>query len=304
MIAAYPARMLRQSHLIRVLRALATPRVASGALLVAIAVQLSITSRDLLAARSAPVPLGRLVKKTPVHSSADIRSIAAAHLFGLEQGPVDTQVADAPQTSAPLSLTGVVAAGSSGAGAAIVGPAAGATRFVSVGKEVAPGITLQAVYADRVVLSRGGQLESLALPHGPGGMLIGMAPMSGERQSPAEADDSAAQDSGTSAEQISSKIATATAGLSQVLTARGAFEPQGNGYRGVIVQPGPDAELFAQLGFHPGDLITHINGLALDDPSLLTALKSGATVRVGVRRDGGTEVIAVNTASLRGYTHN
>ncbi len=82
-----------------------------------------------------------------------------------------------------------------------------------------------------------------------------------------------------------------------MLTASGVFE--GAAYRGVRVQPGTDPELFAQLGFRPGDLIMNINGAAVLDPSMLSQLKSGGTVRVAVRRLSGTEILAIDTATFR-----
>ncbi len=236
------------------------------------------------------------------NSEIDVSRITASHLFGLDQTPVESRAAIAPESSLALILTGVVATdGEPGSGAAMMGPKGGATRFVQAGKEVAAGITLQSVYADHVVLSRAGVLESLAFPQWKSASLLASA-------RPGNAPSSDLQGSGhraeTANEQIEQKIASATTGLSQVLTARGLFEGGEGSYRGVIIQPGTDAELFAQLGFHPGDMITHINGIALNDPAMLGLLKSGGTVRVGVRRPGGTEVISVDTSSLRDYAQN
>jgi type II secretory pathway component PulC len=68
----------------------------------------------------------------------------------------------------------------------------------------------------------------------------------------------------------------------------------------VRLQPGTDPELFTQLGFHPGDMILNINGAAVTDPSMLSMLRSGRTVRVAVRRLTGTQTLSINTAALGG----
>ncbi len=274
--------------------------------MVAIAIQLTVVGEDFLAAWPRAQPAARLVSVARVPSAVDLGQIVAAHLFGVGRPPVDTSGADAPATSVALTLTGLISGDTPADGNAIVGPKGEATRLVRVGQEVAPGVTLQGVYTDHVVLNRAGSLESLALPHGPSGVLLAAARTHIDGQSaPAEAD-SGEEGDGPNAEQLSKRIEAATAGLSQVLSAHGAFEGAedgGGAYRGVIVQPGGDTELFSQLGFHPGDMITHINGIALDDPSMLSMLKSGGVVRVGVRRSSGAEEISVNTTALRAVTN-
>lgn len=289
--------------LARVARRLVSSRAAGGALSIAIAIQLSLIARDLLAARSPTGGADQPIALAHAPRGIDAHRIIAAHLFGFDPPAPSARVADALQTGVGLHLTGVVASDDPSEGAAMVGPKEGETRLVRVGKDIAPGITLEGVYANHVVVSRAGTLESLALPHEPNAVLLADAqPREGGVQSAVDPSESGEESAGSSNEQMSQKIAAATAGLSQVLTARGVFEGEDGGYRGVMLQPGSDGKLFSQLGFHPGDMITHINGMALNDPAMLSLLKSGSTVRVGVRRSGGTEEISVNTAALQGYT--
>jgi general secretion pathway protein C len=304
MIATYAARMSLPDSAAaprRLLTKLAAPRVVTGVLLAALGTQLYIASRDLLLALAPSEPAGRVGRAELARPGIDVSRITAAHLFGLDPTPATARAGTA-LASVPLTLGGVVAmAGKPESGAAMLGPKEGATRFVLAGGEVVPGVTLQSVYPDHVVLSRAGALESLGFPRPQRASLVAAT-------EPGNVSSAAPQDAGTGGgspnEQIANKIASATSGLSQVLTARGLFEGGDGGYRGVIVQPGADAELFAHLGFHPGDMITHINGVALNDPAMLALLKSGATIRVGVRRPGGTEVISVDTSSLAGYSQN
>ncbi len=299
-------RLSDQLFLPRLVRTIVAPRVASGALLIAIAMQLSVTTQELLAAHWSPAPKPRVVAPARSAASLDSHRIVAAHLFGGEQGA--PPAATPAETAVALSLRGVIATvGVPERGSAIAGPEGGATRMIRVGGDIIPGITLRGVYPDHIVLSRDGALEALALPHGPGDSLFAaqlrhpgasVTTLDDTEQAAADVDDY----SGPTAEQVSQKLVAATAGLSQVLTATGAFE--GVAYKGVRVQPGSDPELFAQLGFHPGDLILDINGMALNDPAMLAMLKSGRTVRVGVRRISGTEILSIDTAALRGSMQN
>src|SRR5690606_13174393 len=59
------------------------------------------------------------------------------------------------------------------------------------------------------------------------------------------------------------------------------------GYR---VRPGRDPQQFQQFGFRPDDIITGINGVALDDPQraleLYNLLRSATEASFNVRRGG------------------
>ena len=73
--------------------------------------------------------------------------------------------ANAPATSMPLVLTGIIAGNDPQNGLAIIGPTAQAAKVYAVGDTISGGPKLHSVYSDRVVIDRDGQLESLALPH-------------------------------------------------------------------------------------------------------------------------------------------
>jgi len=64
------------------------------------------------------------------------------------------------------------------------------------------------------------------------------------------------------------------------------------GYR---LTPKQDLEIFQQLGFQPGDIITEANGIALDKPEAgIRALRKLATARelnITVQRNGTTQNI-------------
>jgi general secretion pathway protein C len=77
--------------------------------------------------------------------------------------------------------------------------------------------------------------------------------------------------------------------LSQMLRIQPVFS---NGaQKGYRVYPGRDRAQFARLGLQPGDLITSINGMSLNDAGasndILGLLSSSTSVVVGIERNGG-----------------
>src|SRR5262249_22070497 len=95
----------------------------------------------------------------------NVAVIANAHLFGAHAAPVSADPANAPQTDMRLGLTGVIAGEDPSTRVAIPGESASSAKVYGTGDTVPGGAKLHAVYADRVILDRNGQLESLPLPH-------------------------------------------------------------------------------------------------------------------------------------------
>jgi hypothetical protein len=123
------------------------PRIATSVLLACLAIEAGvIVTRNLgqtAATPSAPAPA---VAAQP-RRSVDLRSIVDAHLFG--QAAVAST--DAPPTSIPLVLAGVLALQDPNQGMAILGPTAAQAKLYAVGSAVPGGARLRAVYRDRVL---------------------------------------------------------------------------------------------------------------------------------------------------------
>ncbi len=94
-------------------------------------------------------------------SIVDLPSILRSNLFGQAAAPGG---ADAPLTSMALVLSGTIADVDEKRGFAILGPSATAMKVYSVGDTLPGGARLHAVLVDRVLLDRGGTIESLLLP--------------------------------------------------------------------------------------------------------------------------------------------
>ena len=72
--------------------------------------------------------------------------------------------------------------------------------------------------------------------------------------------------------------------------------------RGYRIYPGRNRQQFARLGLMPGDLVTSINGAALDDPArgmeILQSMNSATDVTVTIERNGQTSQISINNAQV------
>ncbi len=92
--------------------------------------------------------------------AANIEQITAADLFG----HAASQNANLPQTDLQVTLRAVFAATDPNMASAVIETGDGSAQMVKIGGAVGSSATLQAVYPNRVVLSRNGVLETLYFP--------------------------------------------------------------------------------------------------------------------------------------------
>jgi len=274
------------------LSARSLPLWASAGLVVLLAWQAVQLTWTALGARPATAPPGAAAPSgppaSPPSAPVDVERIVAAHLFGVAGAPAsaDEDPNSVAATRLSLVLAGTVAHADPKLGYAILGESAASARVYAVGKTVAGGAKLHAVYPDRVILERGGKLESLLLPKqftggGMGAAAVpapGQDPMLGQRLQ-----ELAAQNPGAITEII----------RPQPVFANG----QQRGYR---VYPGRNRQQFSRLGLMPGDLVTAINGTPLDDPArgmeILQSMNSATQVTVTVERNGQSTQVSINNA--------
>jgi general secretion pathway protein C len=261
------------------------PRVATWILGAALGIQAALIVLDL--AGSGKHTTGAAASHAGVHAhNLDLATITNAHLFGT--APVPQQdAANAPQTSMPLVLTGIIAGNDPQNGLAILGQTAQSAKVFAVGDNVPGGAKLHSVYTDRVVIDRNGQLESLALPH----------TASSTAPPPTTA---ALQGENPSFERMRRMITEQPGLLADVMRPQPVMEHgKMNGFR---VYPGRDRQAFARLGLRPGDQVTAINGTPLDDrdrgEQILRTLSSSSEARVTVIRGGQTQDLTLNIAQV------
>lgn len=226
----------------------------------------------------------------------DVQSIANAHIFGVATAasappPPAEAHEDVEETRLSLFLKGTIAMNDPRQSIAIIADTAKEEKVYTLRDTVAPGTTLHAVYADRVILNRGGALEALKLPQE---FPRSAAPV--RRSAPAA---TRAADSNPSIRDVVSENVTQ---LADVIRPTPYFVGgQQQGYR---VYPGRDRKKFAELGLRPGDLIKDIDGASLTDPQqameIFQNLGSADQVSVTVERNGQPQVIVLTTSQLSG----
>lgn len=270
-------------------------RLVIGLLLVWLLFSLARLVWGLLPAEEAKLSEVDIINPAPrteVQASAlpvDIEQMRAWHLFG-EAGALDEAVVAATaeptavdaregiekgarETRLQLRLRGVVASTEQGLGHAIIEyQNKQAVYAVEDELPVGANVTLAKVMPQQVVIDNNGTYELLPLyaesaldkqfrsrtqaptsrPAAPRGAATGA-----DRR-----DDTRASDLARSYRERLYENPQSLAEVVSVNAVRSEGELQG--YR---IAPGRDAEQFRQLGFKPGDLVTSINGIALNDPA-------------------------------------
>jgi general secretion pathway protein C len=287
----------------------------AAALLIWIATQLVW----LLLQWNEPLPEALPQVATASRQNTPPPSLAKWHLFGnaapLEDGR--NLAADAPATQLQLTLLGVWAGKDPRRGRAIIADAAGVETSLSVGREVAPGVILDQVLKDRVVLSRGGSSEVLMLareriapaaastgstgagskpgytanagvltPSGPMGVTLPEGAISAPHL-PMQ---------GIDMEAVRKQLGADPRDLAQSMTATPVME---NGkFVGVRLFSSKYPGALAKLGLQGDDVVTSVNGVDVSDPariaSVVANLQNARSLNVAVRRDGKTQNLSVD----------
>src|SRR5262245_10728088 len=267
------------------------PQIVTFVLALALAAQLAligvgITSRSR---QTAPPP----VANTPPVPQLDIGGLVNAHLFGnaVVQN-TNTDGANAPPSSMPLVLAGVLATDDPKEGMAIIGESAATAKVVPVGKPVPGGAMLHSVYAARAVIDRNGSLESVMLPRNTSGALSTMPPP--------PPPPSASQVNDAAVERMRRLVSDDPNMITQVMRPQPVFA--GGKMRGFRIYPGANRQAFTRLGLRAGDLVTAINGTPLDDKDraqeIFSTLSSSTDARISVTRNGRQQELVLNMAQI------
>jgi general secretion pathway protein C len=270
------------------------PRLVSLALAALIAVELARIAISLLSGGpvKSPQPVVTRVAPRQQHAGLDIQSVVSAHLFGVAApDPSSQDPANAPESTANLVLAGTIATQDPKRGVAIISDG-GPSKVYSVGDNIG-GATLHSVYLDRVILDRGGALETLLLPRllGPG--MRGPAVV---RRAGADPRTVAAVDNIRRLVQQDPNI------LDQVMRTVPSYDNAAGRLRGFRAYPGRNRQIFNKLGLKPGDLVTAINGTALDDPQrsqeVFNTIQTSDHVTVTLERGGQKQDVTLNIAQV------
>ena len=216
--------------------------------------------------------------------------IADLHLFGQagEVKPVVKEQVDdkAPETRLKLTLHGVFVEQDPNQGAAIIGKEGSKQDYYKVGGSIMNGVTLQAVFDDRVVLLRNGQSEILKFP---------------KTAKPAEVPQTLAnaKSSGSSSESLSSyRDIFKNEPLKIFEHVRFIPVRSGRTVKGYRVLPQKNRKLYNQLGIRPSDLVTAVNGVSLQNDKealqLIDQLKDANQLNLDIIRRGQQESLSIS----------
>ncbi len=272
----------------------------------------------------APVP-------APTNPPQATASIAGLHLFGEPSVQAVAVVTAPPEpvivpvTPLNLTLKGVVASESAVNARAIIADPGGKEDSYAINSQLPGEAVLKEIFPDHVVLLRNNQKETLGLvkdsqPSGVPDAFSANLPTAlptpedvsaeaefaefadvvppeedaGQPELPPETDPGA--DVGSALRNYRDALTTnpqSLAGLAQA-------EPvQEDGkFKGYRVQPGSDPALFSSLGLEPGDVVTAVNGIALDNPArafeIMQNLTTANEVQVVVNRNGQSRTLAAS----------
>lgn len=243
----------------------------------------------------APVP--GAVQGTAPARSVNAESLAQLHLFGHAEQAA-TQAVVAPTTDLALTLRGVWAFPESSKRASAIIEAQGEQNVFFVGERLPGGnATLKSVLPDRIILDRGGRLETLYLVQEGDASSISLVPVAAPASGKgAGREVNRSKDVGLQASlrELRQTAAKSPLSLMKLISGQPATDEHGQtlGFR---VAPGENGALFARAGLRKGDIVTAVNGVSLADPSQLPAvmqqLQGAQNLNIRVRR--GSEELAL-----------
>jgi general secretion pathway protein C len=267
------------------------PQAVTFILALALAAQLAFIVVGLSSrSRQTPPPPAA---SAPAAPPLDIGGLVNAHLFG-NAVVQNVDSANAPPSSMPLVLAGVLATEDPKQGMAIIGESAQTAKVVSVGQQVPGGAMLHSVYNDKAIIDRNGALESLLLPKRAAGSMAAMPPPVASMPGVAPVNNDAM------IERMRRLVNDDPGVIGQVVRPQPVFA---NGkMRGFRVYPGANRQAFARMGLRAGDLVTAINGTPLDDKDraqeIFSTLNSSTDARVTVTRNGRQQELVLNIAQV------
>lgn len=233
-------------------------------------------------------PIKVQVQQQRSSSNIPVRRLSDLNLFGSAAvTPADTR--NAPKTQLNVRLLGVTASNVPERSAAIIEKDRNQEVYVIGDQILVTRVTIEEIYADRVILNNNGALETLEL-EGIGELSEGLS-LTLENQQRAQADDDAPMSDQRLREVSDAQQAyreLRRSGESAALLDYVRISPamSGNGLQGYRLSPGKYPELFEQAGFKAGDIAVAINGQDLTDVS-------SAQVAIGELRNARQVIVTV-----------
>lgn len=268
----------------------------SAALVVLLAYSLANLTWALLPrseeAQAAPkVAPGTVVRR----EAPDYRTLASLHLFGEAKPEARTQQAaapiDAPETTLNVTLRGILFNPNPEHARAIIAVPGEKDKDFAVGEELPGGARIDQIYADRVMLLRNGRYETLRLPE----QRLDVGETGPRTQAaPAQNLPSAG---GSVLSEYRRQVIESPQDIAQYIQIA-PVNRGGGGIGGFRVTPGADPRMFELSGLQPGDIVTSVNGIELDQMDkgfeALETLAAADEITLEVQRGGQRQTIQLN----------
>lgn len=231
-------------------------------------------------------------------------------LFGDAAAPAVQGGEQAPDTSLALQLLGIFSTGDDRLAGAVIAERGKEGDLFRIGTAVPGGATLEKVEADRVLLRRRGQLETLRFDAAPAegagaqanavaelpkegldisGGFRGLRDRLMQQADPGGGADAAAGNRAT----VENLMADLKGNPDKVLGDLGLKAAGGGGY---AVGEGPSSDAMRSIGLRPGDVVLSVNGKPLghiqNDARMIDEVKASGEARVEIRR--GSQTFTVN----------
>lgn len=218
----------------------------------------------------------------------DLQALIGSNLFGHATAAPEpsVEIEAIPESTLNLVLTGVMVTRSGSY--ALISTDGGPELPFGIGQEIAPGATLYAVYADRVLIRRNGATESLILKEADNtGVSTSVAAPAASASSNQIIQSRTGGNFTIDREQLTQQMQKPEF-LSQALMVPNA----GGGFLVREIQPG---SIYEKLGLRVGDVITTVNGQAVNTVEDVMRLYSqfGTTrnVEINIRRAGQDQTL-------------
>ncbi len=232
-------------------------------------------------------------------SQTGLQNVASYHLFGdaKKQVVVQQKVIDAPETRLRIDLKGVFASTNSSEALAIISTSKGKDKTYHLGDKVTAGAILYAVYADRVILKRNGQLETLRLPKSKvDSKAFYSVPSSANTTRKSSLTSARVNSSQTQRlRKLRETLLKDPAKIWQQVRINPVMK---NGHVHGYTMAHNDQKLMQELNIKSSDIITSINGQSLSDPatlySLMNQLSDQQSLELGIERNGQQQTIQLN----------
>lgn len=247
-----------------------------------------------------PARVGGVSPSAGPSGRSEIAQISRWHLFGDAQKVVAEPVAkviDAPDTRLNLKLLGLLASSDPVAARAIIAGGKGDEEAYAVGDNLPGNAVLREIYADRVILEYRGRMETLRLPKD---IPAGIGVEAGRNQVSA-ARGRAVKQAGTAdnavlLRQYRDALTNNPQSLMDLVSASPVNDKDSGKLKGYRIRPGKDRKLLGRFGLKSGDVVTGVNGVALDNPikalEIMRELSTATSVTLDVERNGVMESFA------------